>query len=113
MCHPEVPAGQRTPDVIREEVGVPLASGERMPALLARPEGGNGPPVLIINDIYGRSPFYEHLAARLATAGFTALCPEFFLRLGPLPERTREAAFAAPTSTSARPCASCTPSSTG
>ena len=94
MCHPEVPAGQATPEVTREEVGVPLTSGEQMPALLARPEGGRGPGILIINDVYGRSPFYESLAARLATAGFTALLPEFFFRLDPLPERSRELAMA-------------------
>ncbi len=65
-----------------------------MPALLARPEGGEGPGVLIVNDIYGRSPFYENLAARLATAGFVALDPEYFFRLGSIDRASREAAFA-------------------
>jgi carboxymethylenebutenolidase len=65
-----------------------------MPALLATPDGGTGAPVLVVADIFGRSPFYENLAARLATAGFTALVPEIFFRQGPLPERTREAAMA-------------------
>jgi carboxymethylenebutenolidase len=67
---------------------------ERLPALLADPDHGSGAPVLVVADVYGRSPFYENLAARLATAGFSALLPEFFFRLGPLAERTREAAFA-------------------
>lgn len=94
MCHPEVPAGQVTPEVAREEVQIPVANGEKMPGLLARPEGGEGAGVLIINDIMGRSPFYEDLAARLATAGFVALCPEFFFRQGPLEEQSFPAAFA-------------------
>ncbi len=87
MCHPEVPEGQVTPEVQRQEVQIPLSTGESLPALLCQPEGLTGPGVLIINDIMGRSPFYESLAARLATAGFHALLPEFFFRQGSLPER--------------------------
>lgn len=94
MCHPEVPAGQATPPVVRQEVQIPLAAGGAMPALLARPEGGEGPAVLIVHDIFGRSPFYENLAARLATAGFVALLPDFFFHEGPLPQRTLDLAFA-------------------
>ena len=94
MCHPEVPAGQSMPDVQRQEVAIALASGERMPALLARPEGGEGPGVLIVNDVFGRSPFYENLAARLAAAGCVAVDPEYFFRLEKVEPGDREAAFA-------------------
>jgi carboxymethylenebutenolidase len=95
MCHPEVPEGQPTPQVTTQEVGIPVGGGETMPALLALPEGGGpAPAVLVACDVFGRSPFYEGLAARLATAGFEALVPEFFFRQGPLAQRTREAAFA-------------------
>ncbi|HSR24500.1 MAG TPA: dienelactone hydrolase family protein [Candidatus Eisenbacteria bacterium] len=76
------------------EVGVAVGGGETMPALLALPEHGPAPAVLVACDVFGRSPFYESLAARVATAGFEALVPEVFFRQGPLPERTREAAFA-------------------
>ncbi len=94
MCHPELSAGQSTPEVAREEVAVPVGSGEEMPALLARPEGDEerAPAVLVVPDMFGRAPFYEDLAARLATAGFEALVPEYFFRQGPLPERSYEAA---------------------
>jgi dienelactone hydrolase len=81
MCHPEVPAGQPMPEVQRDEVSVPLSSGEHMPGLLARPESGQGPGVLIVNDHFGRTPFYDNLAARLAAAGCVALDVEFFFRL--------------------------------
>jgi carboxymethylenebutenolidase len=93
MCHPEVPAGTEAPEVESEEVTIPTGSGD-MPALLTNAVGRSGPPVLIVADIFGRSPFYENLAARLATAGFTALLPEYFFRQGPLAERTQEAAGA-------------------
>jgi dienelactone hydrolase len=94
MCHPEVPAGKTPPNVSRDDVQVPLRNGEAMPALLARPDSGTGSGVLVVADIYGRSPFYEDLAGRLALAGFHALLPDFFFREGPLEERTMEAAFA-------------------
>ena len=94
MCHPEVPEGQPTPQVTTEEVGLPLPSGETMPAMLALPDGGSpAPAVMVVCDVFGRSPFYESLAARVAQAGFEALVPDFFFREGPLPERTREHAF--------------------
>jgi carboxymethylenebutenolidase len=95
MCHPEVPDGQPAPDVERIEVEVPLVGNrEMMPALLARPRTGAGPGVVVIADVFGRSPFYEDLAGRLALAGFAALLPDYFFRAGGLPDRSREAAMA-------------------
>lgn len=86
MCHPDAVIGSETPDVEREEVTVPTGDGD-MPALLTHPAGDRHGAVLIVSDIFGRSPFYEDLAARLAVAGFAALVPEYFFRLGPLAER--------------------------
>src|SRR5438270_11277547 len=94
MCHPEVPAGTRPPDVRTEEVAIDVGAGEKMPALLALPERTPAPAVLVVNDVFGRSEFYEHLTRRLAQAGFVGLDPEFFFREGALPEPTREAAMA-------------------
>ena len=65
-----------------------------MPAFVALPERTPAPGVLVVNDIFGRSPFYELIARRLAQAGFVAATPEFFFREGALPEPTREAAMA-------------------
>ena len=50
--------------------------------------------MLIIADMLGRSPFYEHLAAQVATADFQALLPDVLFRQGPLPEPDAEAAIA-------------------
>jgi carboxymethylenebutenolidase len=95
MCHPETLEGHTAPEVDRMEVEVPLIGNrEKMPALLCRPQTGAGSGVLIVADVYGRSPFYEELAGRLALAGFTALLPDYFFRQGPLAERTREVAMA-------------------
>src|SRR5947208_2483596 len=63
MCHPEVPPGTPVPDVRSEETPIPLGS-ESMPALVAFPEHTPAPAILVINDISGRSPFYDHLADR-------------------------------------------------
>jgi carboxymethylenebutenolidase len=94
MCHPEVPVGHVTPNVVREEVSVPGTGGDEMPALLVMPEQETHSGVLVVADVYGRSPFYEDLAARLATAGFAALLPDYFFREGPLSNRSTEAAMA-------------------
>lgn len=76
-----------------DEVEIPVGGAE-MPALLIRPETQIRASVLIVSDIFGRSPFYENLGARLAAAGLQALVPEIFFRQGPLPERAMDAAAA-------------------
>src|SRR6266566_1181462 len=95
VCHPEVPAGAPIPDVRVEDAAVPVEGGT-MPGLLAlsTPEGVPAPGILVINDVFGRSPFYDQLARRLAQAGFVAVTPEYFFREGSLPEPSREAAMA-------------------
>jgi carboxymethylenebutenolidase len=93
MCHPEVPAGAPIPDVRVEDGAIPVEGGA-MPGLIAFPERVPAPGIVIINDVFGRSPFYDQLARRLAQAGFVAATPEYFFREGSLPEPTREAAMA-------------------
>jgi len=93
MCHPEVPAGAPIPDVRVTDATIPVENGA-MPALLALPERTPAPGILVINDVFGRSPFYDQLARRLAQAGFVAVTPEYFFREGSLPEPTRDAATA-------------------
>lgn len=94
MCHAEAPAGHNLPDLEREELEIPMPGGETLPTLLTLPAEANGAGVLVINDIFGRSPFYEQLSARLAAAGFLAAQPEYFFRQAPLANSSREAAFA-------------------
>lgn len=94
MCHPEVPAGVKPPEVKTAEVRIDVEAGERMPALLALPDRTPAPGVVVVNDVFGRSPFYENLSRRLAQAGYVAVDPEFFFREGALPDQSREAATA-------------------
>src|SRR3989475_11253697 len=93
MSHPEVPEGTTPPNVRTAELTIAVGGGA-MPTLVAFPERARAPAVLVINDIFGRSPFYEHTSRRLAQAGFVAATPEVFFREGPLPEPTRDAAMA-------------------
>jgi dienelactone hydrolase len=94
VCHYDAPPGGPRAPVRREELTLPLPDGEGQPAFLAWPEAGYGPPVLVIHDIWGTSPFYQDLAARLAGEGYTALLPDFFYRDEPLPAREYPLAFA-------------------
>lgn len=91
MCHSEVPFDQAVPGSTARPIAITLASGEAMPATLT---GTAGPPVLLIADMFGASPFYEMLAARLARAGFDTLLVDYFFRLPALTEHTHEAGFA-------------------
>lgn len=93
MCHSQVPAGQEIPNVQTEEVEIPTSDGQTMPTLLCQPTSADAPAVLVICDIFGRSPFYEALAARLADAGYRAIVPDIFFRQGGLDEGTQEEAF--------------------
>ena len=93
MCHPELPAGAPIPEVRVEDATIPVENGT-MPGLVAFPEHVPAPGILVINDVFGRSPFYDQLVRRLAQAGFVAATPEYFFREGSLPEPTREAAMA-------------------
>jgi carboxymethylenebutenolidase len=81
------------PDVRVADAAIPVGDGA-MPTLLALPERVPAPAILVINDVFGRSPFYDQLARRLAQAGFVATTPEYFFREGSLPEPTRDAATA-------------------
>src|SRR2546430_4203455 len=90
MCHPEVPAGAAIPDVRVGDAAVPVEDGT-MPGLLALPERLGAPGILIVYDVFGRRPFYDNLARRLAQAGFVAVTPEYFFRQRYLPGPTREA----------------------
>lgn len=94
MCHPEVPPGTPIPDVQVSEVDIPTSDGGAMSALIAYPAKTPAPAILVINDVFGRGPFYNNLSRRIAQAGYIAVDPEFFWRLGPLAEPSREAAMA-------------------
>jgi dienelactone hydrolase len=92
MCHSEVPEGQPEMVVAWDKVGIPVG-GVDMPALMT--PGADGlPAVLVIADMFGPTPFYEHLSALLTAAGFRTLLPDYHFREGPVDEGDLQGAFA-------------------
>ncbi len=53
-----------------------------MPAHLWRPASGTGPGVLLVQEIFGVSPYIQRRAADLAGLGYVVLVPELFHRAG-------------------------------
>src|SRR4051794_31809278 len=54
------------------------SNGSTARGYLARPTGGRGPGVLVVQEWWGLDPAIKEMADRLATGGFTALCPDLF-----------------------------------
>ncbi len=96
MCHNDdaLPAGERGD--LEATIGVALDSATPMPTVLQRAAPGHQVgAVLLITDIYGATPFYRGLAARLADSGFTTAVPDYLMhQAGALAELEREQARA-------------------
>lgn len=81
--------------VEEQEALVPASDGRQIPTLTTRPpDGRDGPRVVVICDMFGRSRFYEEMARHLAAEGFVAACPELYFREGPVPAGDTDAAYA-------------------
>lgn len=63
-----------------ERVNVATEAGE-MPAYLWLPEGGTGPGLLLLQEIFGVSRYIQRRGADLAAAGYVVLAPELYWRL--------------------------------
>lgn len=95
MCHDN---GDARPNgdysSVTERELVVGTDGVDLPVFMAEPSGPSRGQIVIMCDIWGANDFYHDLARRLASSGFTAYLPNVFVRQGPLPEQTREAARA-------------------
>ncbi len=70
--------------IVAETVQVPVA-GDSLPAYTARPQGdGPFPIVLVIEEIFGVHEYIRDICRRLAHAGYLAVAPELYARLGDL-----------------------------
>lgn len=66
------------------EVRIPVTDGE-LPGYAAHPEGaGPFPTVLVIEEIFGVHEYIRDVCRRLAHAGYLAVAPELYARLGDL-----------------------------
>ena len=63
-----------------ERIAVTTDEGD-MTGHLWRPESGSGPGVLLLQEIFGVSPYIRRRAADLAAAGYVVLAPELYWRL--------------------------------
>ena len=58
-----------------------LTEAGEMPAYLWLPDGGTGPGLLLLQEIFGVSAYIQRRAADLAAAGYVVLAPELYWRL--------------------------------
>ena len=63
-----------------QRVSIATDAGE-MPAYLWLPEGGTGPGLLLLQEIFGLSSYIQRRGADLAAAGYVVLAPELYWRL--------------------------------
>jgi len=67
-----------------ERVRIPLSAGGAMGGYLARPDGVEArPAVLVYMEIFGVNPHIREVVDRLAREGYVALAPDYFHRTGP------------------------------
>lgn len=73
--------------LIARAVTVP-EGGYQMPAYIAFPQGGHRRPVVVVvSEIFGLHEYIRDLCRRLAKAGYVAIAPDFYARVGdPAPE---------------------------
>ena len=74
------------------EVSVETEAGP-MPALMWTPSGGTGPGILLLQEIFGLSPYIRRRGAALAAAGYVVVAPDLYWRLDepPLDEEAPDA----------------------
>jgi len=66
-----------------ETITITTRDGGSMPAHVARPDGGSGPGILVLQEIFGVNTYIRDVCDRLAREGYTAVAPELFWRIEP------------------------------
>jgi carboxymethylenebutenolidase len=60
-----------------------MPDGGSMDAFVVLPEGGRGPGVLVLMEIFGVGPYIRQACSRLAELGYVAMAPDLYRRLSP------------------------------
>lgn len=63
-----------------EWITINSADGDSFDAYVAKPEGGSGPAVLVIQEIFGVNANLRGISDKLAAEGFIAVAPDLFWR---------------------------------
>lgn len=66
----------------REET-IPTPDGGQMGAYTSFPEGGSGPGLVVLMEIFGVGPYIRRATERLAELGYVALAPDLYRRVDP------------------------------
>src|SRR3954447_10454679 len=62
---------------------IQMPGGGEMGAYVALPEGGSGPGVLVLMEIFGVGPYIRRAAERLPELGYVAMAPDLYRRIEP------------------------------
>src|SRR3954471_24548493 len=62
---------------------IEMPDGGEMGAYLALPEGGTGPGVLVLMEIFGVGPYIRRACERVAELGYVAMAPDLYRRIDP------------------------------
>ncbi|HLH75695.1 MAG TPA: dienelactone hydrolase family protein [Candidatus Binataceae bacterium] len=62
-------------------VSVTTADGGRMDAYLALPESGSGPGLVLLQEVFGVSPYLREVADLYAAEGYVTIAPDLYWRL--------------------------------
>jgi carboxymethylenebutenolidase len=60
-----------------------MPDGGTMDAFVVLPEGGSGPGVLVLMEIFGVGPYIRRACERLAELGYVAMAPDLYRRIEP------------------------------
>jgi carboxymethylenebutenolidase len=66
-----------------QDITIKTGDGAEMGGYLALPEGGSGPGVVVIQEIFGVNQVMRDITDDLAAQGFVALSPDLFWRIEP------------------------------
>jgi carboxymethylenebutenolidase len=62
---------------------IAMPDGASMDAHVVLPEGGSGPGVLVLMEIFGVGPYIRRACERLAQLGYVAMAPDLYRRMSP------------------------------
>src|SRR5262245_10507120 len=76
-------ASERSPRMAGKWITVRKTAKVSFRAWVARPEGGSGPVLLLMHEIFGVNPQMREVADDLAAEGYVVVVPDLFWRLKP------------------------------